>query len=283
MTTWNVPVGRQRIVAGLPAAGRVADRAEDARRCEAAHLVVGRESDADLLRVAALASRFLVGLDLVEIEPFEQLVERGVVVAAVDRQARGEGGRELGDEVPAPQLDPVDPELLREQVHRPLEHVGRLGPAGAAIGIGRGRVREHARERDAVVRDRVRACVDPRTEQRDAGRDELEVGPHRGRHVRPDRGDLAVLRRGELERGDEVPAVNRGEGVLRALLDPLHRRAEPARERDGQELLRVDVELRAEAAADVGCDHAQLRLGHAERRRGEQRAGCAGSASPTRA
>jgi hypothetical protein len=38
---------------GVPAADGVADRTEDARRREPAHLVVRRESDADLLRVAA--------------------------------------------------------------------------------------------------------------------------------------------------------------------------------------------------------------------------------------
>ena len=38
------------------------------------------------------------------------------------------------------------------------------------------------------------------------------------------------------------------------------------RERNREQLLRVDVELRAEAAADVGRDDAELRLVHAERR-----------------
>ena len=41
----------------VPAADRVADGTEDARRREAAHLVVGREADADLLHVAARPSR----------------------------------------------------------------------------------------------------------------------------------------------------------------------------------------------------------------------------------
>ena len=147
MTTWNVPVGRQRIVAVLPAARGVADRAEDPRRREAAHLVVGREADAELLHVAAVARASLLGLELVEVEVLEQLVERGVVVAGVDRQARGDRGRELRDEVLAPQLEPVDPELVARaaSIVRSM-HVGRLGPAGAAVGVGRRRVREDARE-----------------------------------------------------------------------------------------------------------------------------------------
>ncbi len=47
-------------------------------------------------------------------------------------------------------------------------------------------------------------------------------------------------------------------------------RAQPPGERDGEQLLGVDVELRAEAATDIGGDHAQLRLGHPERGGGEQ-------------
>ena len=48
--------------------------------------------------------------------------------------------------------------------------------------------------------------------------------------------------------------------ALAALLDPLDRPAEPPRERERERLLGVDVELRAEPAADVGRDDAELRL-----------------------
>ena len=128
------------------------------------------------------------------------------------------------DEVPPAKLDRVDPELGRERVHRPLEDVRRLRPPGAAVGVGRRRVREDAGERDAVVRDLVRARVEPRAEQRDPGRDELEVGAHRARHLALDRRDLArrfVARERQL--GDDVAAVDRGLVVLGPLLDPLHR------------------------------------------------------------
>ena len=63
---------------------------------------------------------------------------------------------------------------------------------------------------------------------------------------------------------DDVAAVDRRDVVLRTLLRPLHRAAEPLRERDRERLLRVDVQLRAEAAADVGGDDADLRLGDSE-------------------
>lgn len=51
--------------------------------------------------------------------------------------------------------------------------------------------------------------------------------------------------------------------VLRAGLGPLHRGAQPAGEHEGEELLGVDVELRAEAAADVRGDDPDAGVGDA--------------------
>ena len=58
-------------------------------------------------------------------------------------------------------------------------------------------------------------------------------------------------------------AVDRGDVVLAPLLDPLDRPARLAREDQRQRFLRVDVQLRAEPAAHVGRDHAELLLGDA--------------------
>jgi hypothetical protein len=98
----------------------------------------------------------------------------------------------------------------------------------------------------------------------------VEIRAHRRGHVRAQRGDRPVLRRRELVRGDVVAPVDGGEVVLRALLDPLHRHAETPREGGGEELLGVDVQLGAEAAADVGSDHAHLGLVEPERRREQE-------------
>ena len=234
-----------------------------------AHLVVGREADTELLLDAVLAALCLLGAEPVEIEHLEQLVERRVVVARIDRQPRCERERELGDEVLAAELQPIHAELVGEIVHRPLDHVGRLGTSRAPVRVGRRRVREDARELDAVVRDRVRPRVDPGAEKRDPRRDELEVRAHRGRDPGAAVRDRAVLLRSERVLGDEVPAVDRRDVVLRALLDPFHGSAEAAAEGEREELLGVDVELRAEAAADVGRDDADLRFVEAERRRDE--------------
>ena len=60
-----------------------------------------------------------------------------------------------------------------------------------------------------------------------------------------------------------VAAVDGGEEVLRAALDPLHRPAGVDGGGRGDDLFAVDVELAAEAAADLGRDDAHLLLRHA--------------------
>ncbi len=172
--------------------------------------------------------------------------------------------RELLHEVLPPELHAIHPELGGERVHRALEDVRRLRAARAAIRVGRRRMREDTGERDAVVRDRVRAGVDPRAEERNPRRDELEVGAHRALRLRLHGRDRPVLRRRERQLVDGVAPVDGRNVVLRPLLRPLHRPAESLRQRDREELLRVDVELRAEAASHVRCDHAHLRLRDAE-------------------
>ena len=65
--------------------------------------------------------------------------------------------------------------------------------------------------------------------------------------------------------GDVIAAVRVGEKRLAALGDPFHRPADAARRPQRDDLLGVDEDFRAEAAAHVGRDHAQLVLGgHAD-------------------
>src|SRR5204863_3825430 len=72
----------------VPAAGAVADRAEDAGRSETAHLEIGREAYPELLRVATLAAPGLLLADRVVVEQLERRVEVRVVVARVDGEPR---------------------------------------------------------------------------------------------------------------------------------------------------------------------------------------------------
>ena len=250
-----------------PATYRIAPRIRDGR--EAAHLDVGREADPELLRVAALAPLGLLCPQRLVVDDCERLVERCFVVARVDREPGGNRRRELLDEVLPAQLDRVHVELPRQRVDRTLDRVGRLGPAGAAVGVGRRRVRVDAHALEVVALDGVAAAVEPGAEDRDARRHELEVRAHRSRQPHPHRGDRPVGGRRELHLLDDVASVDGGDVRLRAPLDPLDRPAELPREREAERLLGVDVQLRAEPAADVRGDDPQLRLGDA----GDEREG----------
>ena len=81
--------------------------------------------------------------------------------------------------------------------------------------------------------------------------------------VHPDRGDLAVGVGGQLDVLDLPAALDGGVGVLAAALGPPRRHLELPGDGEGDELLGVDVELRAEPAADRRGDHPELVLGHA--------------------
>ena len=56
--------------------------------------------------------------------------------------------------------------------------------------------------------------------------------------------------------------------MLAAILDPLHRPSEPARQERDQQVFRIDMPLDAKAAADVERDAAHPRFGQPQDRRG---------------
>ena len=78
-------------------------------------------------------------------------------------------------------------------------------------------------------------------------------------------GDLALAVERHLRLGDVIAAMRVADEALRALAGPFHRPAELARRPQADDLLRIDEDLRAEAAADIGRDDAQLVFGrHAD-------------------
>ena len=176
------------------------------------------------------------------------------------------------DEVPAPDLRPVHADLGGEQVHRPLDDVGRLGAARAAVRVDERRVRVDPGDLGIDVGDLVAAGEDPGVERgRDARPDRREAAAQVGKRLDPEAGDLAVLLAGDLEVRDVVAAVDRALVVLAAALDPLHR--SPAdglagEHREGH--VGVAEDLRAEGATDVGADAADLVLRDAGHEGGEQ-------------
>ena len=79
------------------------------------------------------------------------------------------------------------------------------------------------------------------------------------------REDLAFGVERHLGVGDVIAAMRVGEKRFGAIRDPFHRPADALRRPQRHDLFGIDENLRAEAAADVGRDHAQLVLGrHAD-------------------
>ena len=78
-------------------------------------------------------------------------------------------------------------------------------------------------------------------------------------------GDLAALAERHLRMRDVIAAMRVGEKGFRAVGGPFHRAPDAPRGPQANDLLGINENLRAEPAADIGCDHAQLVLGrHAD-------------------
>ena len=165
----------------------------------------------------------------------------------------------------APDLGRVDLHLARRLLDDALDDVGRLGPTGAAVGVDRRGVGEHRLDLGVDRRRLVLAGEQGRVEDRRHRRGEgREVGAHVGDRLDAQREEVALRVERQLGRGDVVAAVRVGEERLAALGGPLDRPADPLARPDQGDVLGVEEDLRAEAAADVGRDHPHLRLGQAE-------------------
>ena len=219
---------------------------------------------------AQLAGAFGFALALVEALPVRQR-ERAVhdlaVVAAVVGHAErvGVGLRLRRNEIAAAQVDAVIAELLGGDVDHPLDGVDRLGPAGAAIGVGRRRVGQRragadVRRRHPIDRGQQLGAFHQR-HVHDAVR--AGVADHRAAQ----REEAAFVVERELQRDRLVAAlVVAGEG-LRALAGPFHRAAELLGRPHHQRELRIEGVARAVVAADVAALDAHVGHRHAEDRR----------------
>ena len=264
--TVTLPVGLQRTEARSQPPPAYWSVAQHLRRRPAADLHVAGDPDAEQLAVAAAVVGLLLLAQLVVADQLLGLVHGGRVVARVvlQRAGRHPGLVEGRDEVHRPDLGRVLADPAGERVHDPLGRIGRLGPAGAPVGVGRGLVGEHRGAGEAVGVAVVDAVVVEGAQDRDARPDQGRVGAHVGLELDPHAEQLALLGGGHLHVLDHAAALDGGQVALGAVLVPLDRLAELAGQGDGDELLGVDLQLGAEAAADLGGDHPDLGLGDAE-------------------
>ena len=136
---------------------------------------------------------------------------------------------------------------------------GRPGfAAGVAVGVGPGLIREDVRAIELVRRELVDRVVHERPKNRDPRGDKPEVGAHVGEQVDLERGDLALLRRCEGQPLPLVTPVVARDERLAAGFGPLARLARMARREEGDHLFGGDLELPAEAAANVRGDYPNL-------------------------
>ena len=163
-----------------------------------------------------------------------------------------------------PEVEAIDLQLVRHDVHQPFDQVRRFGSAGAAVRVGRHLVRVDADDLEPDRRNLVAAREHEARERRHGRREQLQVRAKIGNRRRLQAEDSAVVLHRHFVVTDLIAAMNRGGGVLAARLDPLHWRAQAHREMRAQRLFGVHVQLRAEPAADFRRHDAQLRFGDAE-------------------
>ena len=208
---------------------------------------LGEEGDADAHQLARLAAleglllRLLLGAERLVADRVHRLLHGGVIVAGIvfPAERRGVGELLALDQVLHPELGRVHAELLGQDVHRPLDAIGRLGdPERAAIGDAARRLVGV----DAVDRDmRDREVVGAGDDVEEAGRPFRWVGAGVegavvGDGVDAEAGHLAVLGRRDLGRHVVVAGEGGGRQVLDAVLDPLHRQAGDDRGDDGADV-----------------------------------------------
>ena len=188
----------------------------------------------------------------------EQPLEATGEVAALvcDRRALGtevvdERHPVGGDQVPAPELHGIEPELGGEDVEQALADERRLGHPRPAIGADGRSVREHR------VRGELERLPDVRPREVVPGQDRREdaLRPHVRALVDPGRAaqreQAALGGRGDLDVVHLAARVVRRDEMLRAILDPLHRAAETERGERDEHVLGIELAADAEAAADV--------------------------------
>ncbi len=188
------------------------------------------------------------------------------IAAVIGRADRRLVGHRRGrHEVAAAQFGAVEAEFARRGIGQPLEHVARFRPSGAAIGVGGQRVGEgadhlHGDRRGAIHAGHQRA-VD---RAGNGGAHRGHVGAEIGHRAHPEAEEQALAVERQFGGGGVVARLVIGDEALGPPGDPAHRPAEPARRPGDHRLFGIVLALVAEAAADIGRDHAQRRLGQAE-------------------
>ena len=218
------------------------------------------QRDTDAGEPAVAARRCLLAARLVHTTECERRVERALVIPGVVDEAERRRVRKvvLRDEVLAPQLDGIDVELARGDVHEAFEHERSLRAARASVRPGRDLRRCNAENLDLGGGNPVAAGQQLGRRQRGDRRGRVEIRAQVGEVTRADREHAAVFVERKLGIDVRAASLICGEHVLGARLRPVDRPAETECAQPDQRGLRARHALAAERAADVRDDDPQL-------------------------
>ncbi|MGY4311387.1 hypothetical protein ACVWW1_000690 [Bradyrhizobium sp. JR3.5] len=188
---------------------------------------------------------------------------RGEVAGVVDLAGRGRVGQRLRwDEILPPDGVRRHAELSRGGIDQPLDHIGGLRAAGAAIGVDRHRVGEHGADAAVEGLDVIETRQHAGAAMRDIGRKRREIGTHVAHQVDIHAEEFAVLGERHLRGGEVVAALRVAHEMVGALGGPFDGLLELARRDRDQGILAIGKQLGAEAAADIRADHPHVFLRH---------------------
>ena len=199
------------------------------------------------------------------------MIDRMGKAALLDRKPHRAGMGKPAKDVLAPQLQRIDAELARSEIDAALDQVIRLGLAGAAIGVDRRRVGEHAAGLEGDQRNVVDAAHRARHRHgRHDRRHRRDIGAEIGENFGLERQEAAIAVERQAGADQAVAAMDGSGKILAAIADPRDRAAEAARRPQHQHPFRIEHVLHAEAAADVGNADAKLVPADAKHAVGEQ-------------
>ena len=243
----------------FPQADTRAERTDRLGRRNAAGFHEGRIAEPAQLAVPGRLAPALA--ETLHVGHLHGLDEHSFVVAGVVHHDDGRLVRELADEVALSEGRRIDAELARGDLDQPLDHEGRLWAPRAAIGIDRRGVGIDRVDLGIDVRDGILSRQQCRIEiGRHRGGEEREIGAHIGDCLDPDTDDLAVGIGGHFRRRDMVARMGHRQELFRAIGGPFDRPVDLAGRPDADRLLGIDIDLRAEAPADIRRDHPELVL-----------------------
>ena len=240
-----------------------AERSRDVRRREPARFDVRRVSQA--AQPAALRRFFLARGKAFDVGNVHRFIETRVVAAGVVEQRNRRLIGKCANEIAAPNLVLRDARFDTGLMDDPFDHVRRFGTACAAIRVdGRG-VRKRRRHFAMDHRRRVLSGEQRRVEnRRDARCERRQIRAHVRRRVHAQREKLAIPVERQLRVRDVIAAVRVRQKRFAAFGGPFDRPSHTLRRPHHCGFFGIQIDLRAETAADVGRDDANLVFWKAE-------------------